>query len=347
MTQQYNPLILYENKNSVNDLEKLKKNYKIWKTYDIYDRQEKELFEILFPSITTSPTSKSAFIKFKTKRKKRSNVLQGNWIYFPWNGNLIHTVNEKEYYTLRTNRNKNLITADEQKMLNDACVGIVGLSVGSSIAIGLAYQGIAQTMKLAEFDTLETTNLNRVRATISHIGTPKIHIAAQQIYEINPYSKLHLFSEGLTKNVLKQFLTKNPKPRIIFEIIDDFEIKIHLRFMARSLRIPVVMLANLGDSVLIDIERYDLDKTLPLFHGVLGKLPEEILDNPNEDKNKYAVAIVGKENVPKRALESVREIGKTLVGRPQLASTITIGSGLASYLVRHLLLDKPLQAKDI
>ena len=57
-----------------------------------------------------------------------------------------------------------------------------------------------------------------------------------------------------------------------------------------------------------------------------------------EDIKRYAVQIVGRENVPPRAMESLKEINKTLVGRPQLLSTVIIGSGVAAYLAREIAL---------
>lgn len=122
--------------------------------------------------------------------------------------------------------------------------------------------------------------------------------------------------------------------------------KIRIRLEARKNKTPVVMLTSLGDNLLIDIERYDLEPNLPLFNGLIGKTPEEILSKPVrlEDKNRYAVQIVGKENVPQRAMESLKEIGKTLVGRPQLLSTITVGSGVAAYLAREIALGNNVQS---
>ena len=48
--------------------------------------------------------------------------------------------------------------------------------------------------------------------------------------------------------------------------------KVALREAARLARVPVVMLANLGDNVLVDIERYDLEPDLPIFNGILGDI---------------------------------------------------------------------------
>jgi hypothetical protein len=170
------------------------------------------------------------------------------------------------------------------------------------------------------------------------LGKKKIEVTAEQIFDVNPYAKLQLFDKGLTKSNLNSFFERDFSPNLIFEVIDNFEMKILIRLKARERGIPVIMMANLGDGVLIDIERFDLDKKLQLFNGVLGDFPEEILAKPHEDVNKYAVQIVGKENIPQRAMESVTEIGKSLVGRPQLSSTVTIASGLATFLARKVAL---------
>jgi pimeloyl-ACP methyl ester carboxylesterase len=325
------PVILREGNYTARNLYQFRKRISVSKTVDVYNEQKREFFEI----------SHLRQIE-EGKRNDNHNKLLGNWIFFPWSGALLHAVNEQEYQLLRTNRNKNLITTQEQTKLESSVIAIAGLSVGSGIATTLAYQGIANTLKLAEFDSLETTNLNRMRATINDIGKPKLSIVSEQLYEINPYINLIPYPKGLTKANVREFVWNNPTPNVIFEIIDDFELKILLRLEARQAGIPVISLANLGDSILFDVERFDLNPKLTLFNGVLGNLPETILNNPNADKHAYAVAMVGRDNVPPRALSSVAQIGKTLVGRPQLGSTVTVSSGLGAFLARKILLNAPL-----
>ena len=336
------PIILSEGKYTTTDISKLKKEVSIWKTKDIYEIQLEELFEITHPAFIEDTQKKERFMQERLSEKD----IRGDWIYYPWSGMLVHTVNKCDYWLLRTNRNQNLITKREQEKLRNFTVGIVGLSVGSHTAVNLAYCGIANSIKLAEYDTLDTTNLNRVRARMDQIGESKIDITRQQVYEMNPYADLISFEEGLSGKNLHAFITKDPAPKIIFEIIDNFEMKIKLRVAARKARIPVVMFSNLGDSILVDIERYDVDVSTPLFNGRAGSTPEEIVNHPDVtdgDKNKYAVDLVGVENVPKRAMESVREIGKTLVGRPQLMSTVSISGGLGSYITRQIALNKEMK----
>jgi len=219
MGKHQKPVILYEGKYKARDLERLRKEKRVWKLHDIYESQLAELFEITYPQLKHSPKYQRKLKEFVQKKLRSRKGLAGNWLYLPWSGHFIHTVTEQEYNLIRTNRNRNLITEEEQKKLLRFCVGIVGLSVGNSIAVGLAYQGISRSMKLAERDVMETSNLNRIRAGLHDVGVPKINIAAQQIYEINPYAKLYLFEKGLDKKSLKDFFNNDPKPKVVFDEI--------------------------------------------------------------------------------------------------------------------------------
>lgn len=333
------PRLFLEGAYQQEDIDALRRSEPVWSVHDSYEAQSKELFEITHPSLRGQQVYAEEEKQFLEQR--RSAAARGDWVYYPWSGRLVHMVNQHEYRALRTNRNQHLITEQEQQALAGFTVGIAGLSVGSQIAVSLAYSGIADILKLAEHDSLDTTNLNRLRARLDQIGQKKITIAAEQIYEIHPTASLVLFGEGLTSETVLSFVAGDPKPKLIFEIIDNFEMKIQLRLAARTARVPVIMLANLGDQLLIDIERYDLDGGLALFNGVVGETPEEILANPDvteTDKHRYAIELVGREHVPQRALNSVRDINKTLVGRPQLMSTVTVAAGLAAYLARSIAL---------
>jgi tRNA threonylcarbamoyladenosine dehydratase len=339
MPKALKPLILKEGRYKKSQVSAFKR--KASKVKDIYLDQLKELFEVKNPRLIFGLEFKRKFSEFKKIKNKEGLELSGNWIYYPWNKTLLHTLTEKENNLLRTNRNKNIITAKEQEKLSDFTIVIAGLSVGGNITTTLLHNGFPKNLKLADFDTLDTTNLNRVRAKLSDVEESKIDIVSKQLYELDPYVNLKLFPKGLSEKNIKSFVSGKPKPKLIFEIIDDFEIKILLRKEARKRRVPVVMLTSLGDNVLIDIERYDINPKTKLFNG---KVSEKILNdilagNINEkDKHKYAVAIVESKNLPPRLRKSIKEIGKTLVGRPQLMSTVTVASGIAALIARKIAL---------
>jgi hypothetical protein len=93
----------------------------------------------------------------------------------------------RAYRRVRLDRNRNLITTDEQRQLGTLRIGVIGLSVGHAIAATLAVQGSAATAS-ADFDDLELSNLNRVPAAVFDIGVNKATAAARRIAEIDHIS---------------------------------------------------------------------------------------------------------------------------------------------------------------
>jgi molybdopterin/thiamine biosynthesis adenylyltransferase len=316
----------------------------IWRTVDIYERQLADVYEIQHPSLVGDASYKQGEAEFIRTQAGKNRNLAGDWVYFPWSGTLLHCVGSTEQLLLRTNRNQNLITSAEQTHLVNAKVAIAGMSVGGGIAVAMAYSGIASTMYLADFDLLETPNLNRVRAGLADIGSLKAEIVAHQIWEIHPSADLHLFLDGIDLANVDQFLGGEQLVDVVFDEIDDFKTKLNLRYASKNRRIPVVMLTALGDSVLVDVERYDLEPELPIFNGLIGDLESQIMDGlvTSDDAKRYAAQLVGLANVPTRAIESLLEMGRTLVGRPQLGSTVTLESAVASFIVSKIILGAPL-----
>jgi len=337
----YKPVILNEGDFSENDLENLRQTRDVFKVVDIYEYQLRELFKILHPSSALDDTKLNSFIKEHSLAKTA-----GAWIYYPWSGILMHVLGKENLFKLKTNRNQLLITNQEQQKLKDTVVGVAGMSVGAGMAISLAYSGASETIKIADFDELDTSNLNRLREPMSSVGMKKVELATQHIYEINPFADVHAFENGIDKNNIQQFFS-NPEVNIIIDEIDDFKMKVELRIQAKKLGVPVLMFSSLGDNILVDIERFDIDPELQIFHGLFGELTNEIINNSNitkEDENRYAVLLVGKDYVPTRALATLLQIGNKLVGRPQLYSTISVDSGLAAYLVRRITLGEKLKS---
>src|SRR5262249_34892789 len=135
----------------------------------------------------------------------------GRWVYYPWSGRLVHVLPPDEFRELRLDRNRHKITAAEQARLDHCSVGIVGLSVGNAIANTIALEGVCGYLKLADFDQLALSNMNRLRAGVHELGLSKTVIAARQIYETNPYARVALFHEGLTAENLETFLLGEPR----------------------------------------------------------------------------------------------------------------------------------------
>jgi tRNA A37 threonylcarbamoyladenosine dehydratase len=333
------PTILVEGNYTENELTQLTSG-KIWKIKDIYESQLTELFEILNAPLIGAPEFDSELRKFINERSAPRADLRGNYVYMPWSGLLFHTVSEAEQNMLRTNRMNNLLTKGEQKTLAAFNAGVAGLSFGNGIALSLVYSGAADTIKIADKDIFETTNLNRVRVGLPSTNEPKTTITAQEIYEINPYANVHVFEDGLTQENIDEFIGGKDKLNVVFDVVDNFAMKVRIRLAARKAGVPVIMLTSLEDSILVDVERFDLDPNAEIFHGLLGAVTDDLLNKEmtEQDKARYAMQIVGPDSVSYRNLLSLADIGKTLVSRPHLFGTVSIVCGLATYIVKRIAL---------
>jgi hypothetical protein len=69
---------------------------------------------------------------------RRPDAEYGVWAYYPWSNRLVHLLDEAEFVELRTNRNCYKISPDERDRLARQRIGVVGLSVGQSVALVLA-----------------------------------------------------------------------------------------------------------------------------------------------------------------------------------------------------------------
>lgn len=263
----------------------------------------------------------------------------GVWVYYPWNKRLLHLLDEEDFVEVRTNRNQYKITREEQHELRKKKIGIIGLSVGQSIALTMAMERIFGELRLADFDTAELSNLNRIRTGVQNLGLNKTVIVAREIAEIDPFLKVNIFSDGLTETNMDQFFTGNGKLDLLVEVCDGLDIKILSRYKARELQIPVIMDTN--DKGMLDVERFDLEPNRDILHGLANGLdPQNIKDLSNEDKIPYILKMIGAETISTRLKASMLEVEQSINTWPQLASSVTLGGALTTDVSRRLLLDQ-------
>ncbi len=300
---------------------------------DAYTSAIPELFFIQNPKIkkgTVEAKDKLQKFLLKTKFPER-------WIYFQEDNILVRSLDEKNYFKLRTSRNKNLISHQEQTQFRNLSVGIAGLSVGSCILSSIVISGGPKQIKIADFDTLEITNLNRIRAKLKDIGKNKIQIAAKEIWELDPDAELGLYEHGITEQNLKEFLAGKPKLNIFIDEMDSIPLKIQSRFLCKKLKIPVIMATDNGDSVILDVERYDLEPKREIFHGLLGKInPENLKNLTYNEWLSLATKIVGGEYLTTNMQESLLQIGKKLPAVPQLGAIASVAGAATCLVLRRI-----------
>lgn len=261
----------------------------------------------------------------------------GNWAFYPWSRRLVHVLPIEEHRELRTDRNRYKLTAEEQAILADARVGVIGLSVGNMAAITCTLEGIGSSFKLADFDRLSLSNLNRLRGGVHDIGVPKTTLVAREMFEIDPYLDVTLVPEGVTEDNLDAFLVEGGALDILIEECDDLFIKIVVRERARLHGIPVIM--DTSDRGMLDVERFDLEPNRPILHGLVGDLDARTLKGlETKDKVPFFMSIVDADRMSTRMAASLFEIDETVSSWPQLASSVALGGALAADTARRILL---------
>lgn len=303
---------------------------------EIYN-QLKELIKANNPSIKIKAEEYDEYINNHLTGRNINEY--GVWVYYPWNKTLVHTLDKEEFITIRTNRNQYKITKEEQNLLSTKKIGIVGLSVGQSIALTMAMERTCGELRLADFDTFELSNLNRLRTPLYNLGLNKAVIAAREISEIDPFIKVKIFKDGLNNDNLDAFFTEDGKLDLFIEVCDGLDIKIQSRYKAKELMIPVVMDTN--DRGMLDVERFDLEPNRPILHGLADGLnPDNIKGLSNEDKIPYILKMVGIDSISTRLKASMMEVEQSINTWPQLASSVTLGGALTTDVCRRILLDQ-------
>ncbi|HVO28635.1 MAG TPA: ThiF family adenylyltransferase [Candidatus Paceibacterota bacterium] len=325
------------------EVKKLLNARKIQSVSDDYDEQLRELFGIKNPSMVYAPGFEEKFRSFRTALGRTMPLSEhGRWAYYPWIGALVHVLPETDFQLVRTARNQNLITKEEQEKFYNATIGIAGLSVGSSVAMAIALQGGGRCIRLADMDRLALTNTNRIRTGVQNLGVLKVVLTAREIYQTNPYVKVEIVSDGLTpKNIAAFFRGLD----IVIDEIDNLAVKCLIREQAKRHRIAVVMAADNGDNAVVDVERYDLNPKMPYFHGRMGKVSYETLLNLNKfEIGKLITKLVGAETVTERMQQSLLQMGKTIVSWPQLGGAALVNGAAVAYCVRKILNGQPLES---
>lgn len=250
----------------------------------------------------------------------------------------------EHFWQLRTARNRYLLTPDDQRRWSEALIGITGLSVGAAALSVCALTG-ARRFHLAERDVLGPTNLNRLHASVCDLGEAKLTLAQRRTLELDPYTDIRAFPEGYSPAGAAELLGAAGAQRltVLIEEMDDLAMKVDIRRRASELGIPVVMVTDHGDNVLLDVERYDLEPGYPLFHGAAGDiagLGTRELADPSR-RRELVTAIVGTQVTPQTRY-SLCQVGDTLPSWPQLGTAVTLAGAIAALAARLIACRQPL-----
>lgn len=334
----FSPQLFFLNDEKDNDLwHKFIKSRENVIYYDAYERQLVEFYKNKTVAIERTYDQWLEVIRQDLKDNGQNIDNLGVVVFYPWKNKAIRIVEEEKFVFIRTIRNQYKITPEQQSVLRKKRLGVIGLSVGNSIALTLCMERLCGEIVIADFDELELSNMNRIRAGLHNLGINKAVITARQISEIDPYIKVRVLTEGLTKQNVEKFFGKNEDQiDIIIEECDSIDIKILARKEAAKRKIALIM--DTSDRGMIDIERYDLSEK-KLFHGLVDQNFLDHIDSLTEEQRRMLLEqVISVEDLSPEMKNSMIEIGKSIRSWPQLASSIMLGAGVTGYATRKILL---------
>jgi len=323
--------------NSESELIELTQDKNISSVVDPILYIKKDLFEMRHPSEVNDKSIEDEFYRDIDEQ----GFAYGNWVYYPWNSTIVRLPESDDYYDLRTFRNRNLITKDEQVILRSKKIAAFGLSVGSNVVDNLTLSGIGDEYLLSDPDRLSPINLNRIRLIgCTGLGLLKTTITGRRIAELDPYLTQQHFSNGYNSET--DDILRRERPDAIIEEVDNLEIKSKLRNIAKELGVPLIMVGDAGDKVILDIERHDLGQT-SIFNGKLSKREIELLTSgqaSKRDQEGIFMKLIGINNLSPRLIQSSMLRGQELAGFPQLGTTAGVAGAVASVALREIFLGR-------
>lgn len=310
-------------------------------TVTVFDEIQSQIYELLKNRNVSVAKEPEKIKKLYISYIENINLeTYGAWVYYPWNKTLIHILEENDFVFLRTVRNRDKILEKEQCLLSNKTIGIVGMSVGQTIAMSLATERTCNNFVLADFDDLEVSNLNRLSVPLSYLGLNKAVITARRIAEIDPYLNVNCITEAINSDNVYEFFHSFGLIDLVIDECDNLITKLLLRKEAKKNKIPLLM--DSSDRGMLDVERYDIDESLNYFFGLINETDLNDLINKGE-YHTIVKRIINFTDTSHRFKKSYDEIGKSLLSWPQLASSIYLGAGATTTACREILLNKNVQ----
>ena len=154
----------------------------------------------------------------------------------------------------RLNRITLLLGKTAIEKLKQSTVMVVGCGAVGSFAIeALARSGVGRLI-LVDFDKVEESNINRqLFALDSTLGQPKVEIAKQRIFDINPNIKVDALNIFFDENA-----QIDTKPDFVIDAIDTVQSKISLYKWCDDKNIPFI--SSMGAARKTDISKIKIAK---------------------------------------------------------------------------------------
>lgn len=189
----------------------------------------------------------------------------------------------ESYRDMEYQRNYGFWNEKEQILLSKARVAIAGVG-GDGFQLGykLAMMGVTN-FSIADPETFEVENSNRVfGATSSNVGENKAEVFKKMVQDMRPGAQVDIFNKGVSSDNIQEFMHGADL------VLDESELT-HLELgtmiarEARRIKIPDLLVMNIGFSAIATSFHYDKGRTFEDVMGIPRDMPIDEVAGLNVD----------------------------------------------------------------
>lgn len=214
---------------------------------------------------------------------------------------LVNILHESGGILKRYERNFNSLSIDEQLILNNSSVAIVGLGgLGGYILENLVRLGV-KNFTLIDMDVFEESNLNRqILSHENNLGKPKAKEAEIRAKLIDKDIKTKAFVEKLDKNSFHLLEDVD----LVFDALDSIKRRISLEKLCEKMDLPLVygtisgFLGNVGLSTKNNRIIQKIYGDTEDYENTLGNLPMTCMVTASLQVNLGLKLLLNKEYTP-------------------------------------------------
>jgi molybdopterin/thiamine biosynthesis adenylyltransferase len=147
-----------------------------------------------------------------------------------------------EFYAALIDRNRPLISDDEQRRLRRSLIVVAGCgSVGGAAVEPLVRLG-AENLVLAEPDDYDMHNMNRQSVRLQDLGRNKAVVFQERMRDVNPFARIEVETDGITDANVRDLVSR---AAVVIDAVDvttkkPLAVKFALHEQAKRFRVPVV-----------------------------------------------------------------------------------------------------------
>ena len=251
--------------------------------------------------------------------------------YHPWRARRTALAPRRALARLRLDHLGSVVTPTERARLRGTRVAVAGGPVALTVALTLGSSGLVGSLRLLDGAPLAPADLSRLPLDLADVGLDRARVLARRLAEVDPDLGLDVVDPD-TPDALDALLVGADA---LVEALSDPVAARALRARARALGVPVLRPGPTPG--LLDVERFDLEPTRPLLHGLLeAPVPDDVRWRTRLDD-----ALAGLADAPARHVAQ-RLGAASSDAAPSLAEDGALAAALVLPALRALLLGRPL-----